>query len=357
MFIYQHSGMGSGRYNSGMYTFLRPLLFSLDAESAHHLTLLSLQIAARTGTLRPCVGRVAPAPRRVMGIDFPNPVGLAAGLDKNGEYIDALAALGFGFLEIGTITPRPQPGNPRPRMFRLPAAGAVINRMGFNNHGVDALLANVGRARYRGVLGINIGKNFDTPIERAADDYLICLRKVYSSATYVTVNISSPNTKNLRQLQQSDELGQLLGALKEERARLADRHGRRVPLALKIAPDLDETQLSVIADLLVTHGIDAVIATNTTLARDAVARLPYGNEAGGLSGAPLTTQAQAVTAQLAAKLAGAVPVIGVGGIMNGDDAAQRISAGAALVQLYTGLVYAGPALVGDCVNAIRKARS
>ena len=234
--------MGAGRYNSGMYTFLRPLLFSLDAESAHHLTLLSLQIAARTGTLRPCVGRVAPAPSRVMGIDFPNPVGLAAGLDKNGEYIDALAALGFGFLEIGTITPRPQPGNPRPRMFRLPAAGAVINRMGFNNHGVDALLANVGRARYRGALGINIGKNFDTPIERAADDYLICLRKVYSSATYVTVNISSPNTKNLRQLQQSDELGQLLGALKEERARLADRHGRRVPLALKIAPDLDETQ-------------------------------------------------------------------------------------------------------------------
>jgi hypothetical protein len=193
-----------------MYTLLRPLLFSLDAESAHHLTLESLQIAARTGVLRPCLSRVAPMPCRVMGIEFPNPVGLAAGLDKNGDYIDALAALGFGFLEIGTITPRPQPGNPRPRMFRLPEARAVINRMGFNNHGVDALLANVQRARYRGVLGINIGKNFDTPIERAADDYLICLRKVYSSATYITVNISSPNTKNLRQLQQSDELGQLL---------------------------------------------------------------------------------------------------------------------------------------------------
>jgi dihydroorotate dehydrogenase len=338
-----------------MYTLLRPLLFTLDAETAHHLTLESLQLAARSGALRPCVTAAAPAPRRVMGIDFPNPVGLAAGLDKNGEYIDALAALGFGFLEIGTITPRPQPGNPRPRMFRLPQACAVINRMGFNNQGVDALLANVQRASFRGVLGINIGKNFDTPIERAADDYLICLRKVYTSASYVTVNISSPNTKNLRQLQQSDELGQLLGALKNERERLADRHGRRVPLALKIAPDLDEAQISAIADLLVTHGIDAVIATNTTLARDAVAQLPHGAEAGGLSGAPLTKQAQAVTAQLAAKLGGAVPVIGVGGIMNGSDAAQRIAAGASLVQLYTGLVYAGPALVASCVNAIRTA--
>jgi dihydroorotate dehydrogenase len=337
-----------------MYTLLRPLLFSLDAETAHHLTLESLQLAARAGALRPCVASVPPAPRRVMGIDFPNPVGLAAGLDKNGDYIDALAALGFGFIEIGTITPRPQPGNPRPRMFRLSQAQAVINRMGFNNNGVDALLANVQRARYRGILGINIGKNFDTPIERAADDYLICLRKVYSSASYVTVNISSPNTKNLRQLQQSDELGQLLGALKNERERLADQHGRRVPLALKIAPDLDENQIAVIADLLVTHGIDAVIATNTTLARDAVVHLPHGAEAGGLSGAPLTAQAQAVTVQLVEKLGGAVPVIGVGGIMNGSDAAARIKAGASLVQLYSGLVYAGPALVGDCVNAIRK---
>lgn len=337
-----------------MYTLLRPLLFALDAESAHHLTLESLQIAARSGILRPCVTRAAPVPCRVMGIDFPNPVGLAAGLDKNGDYIDALAALGFGFLEIGTVTPRPQPGNPRPRMFRLPQARAVINRMGFNNHGVDALLANVRRMRYRGVLGINIGKNFDTPIEHAAEDYLACLRKVYTSASYVTVNISSPNTKNLRQLQQSDELGLLLGVLKDERARLADQHGRRVPLALKIAPDLDVTQISAIADLLVEHGIDAVIATNTTLAKDAVAHLPHGAEAGGLSGAPLTSQAQAVTTQLAAKLAGAVPVIGVGGIMNGADAAARIAAGASLVQVYTGLVYAGPALVGECVDAIRK---
>lgn len=337
-----------------MYTLLRPLLFALDAESAHHLTLESLRMAAGSGLLRPCVAAVPPLPRRVMGIDFPNPVGLAAGLDKNGDYIDALASLGFGFIEIGTVTPRPQPGNPRPRMFRLPAAQAVINRMGFNNNGVDALLANVQRARYRGVLGINIGKNFDTPIERAADDYLACLRKVYTSASYVTVNISSPNTKNLRQLQQSDELGLLLAALGDERARLADRHGRRVPLALKIAPDLDAEQIAVIADLLVAHGIDAVIATNTTLAKDAVAQLPHGTEAGGLSGAPLTAQAQAVTAQLATRLAGTVPVIGVGGIMNGGDAAARITGGASLLQLYTGLVYAGPALVGECINAVRR---
>lgn len=334
-----------------MYTLLRPLLFTLDAESAHHLTLESLRLAAHSGLVGLRALRAVAAPRTVMGISFPNPVGLAAGLDKNGDYIDALAALGFGFLEIGTITPRPQPGNPQPRMFRLPAARAVINRMGFNNHGVDALIANVQRARFRGVLGINIGKNFDTPIERAADDYLICLRKVYDHASYVTVNISSPNTKNLRQLQQTDELGQLLAALQSERERLADKHGRRVPLALKIAPDLDPSQISAIAGLLVTHQIDAVIATNTTTARDAVAHLPHGTETGGLSGAPLTAQAQSVTAQLAAALAGAVPIIGVGGIMTGDDAAARMHAGASLIQLYTGLVYAGPALIGSCIKA------
>ncbi|RPJ48560.1 MAG: quinone-dependent dihydroorotate dehydrogenase [Betaproteobacteria bacterium] len=337
-----------------MYTLLRPLLFALDAESAHHLTLTSLQLAARTGVVGACVPLADAAPRRVMGLDFPNPVGLAAGLDKNGEYIDALAALGFGFLEIGTVTPRPQPGNPRPRMFRLPAAQAVINRMGFNNLGVDALIANVQRARFRGVLGINIGKNFDTPLERAADDYVACLRKVYLHASYVTVNISSPNTKNLRQLQQTDELGQLLATLQTERQRLADRHGRRVPLALKIAPDLDRTQVAAIAELLVTHSIDAVIATNTTIAREAVAHLRHGAETGGLSGAPLTLQAQTVAAQLAAALAGAVPIIGVGGIMSGADAAARVAAGASLVQLYTGLVYAGPALVSACINSIRE---
>jgi dihydroorotate dehydrogenase len=337
-----------------MYTLLRPLLFALDAESAHHLTLESLQLAVRTGISGVCAPQPAAAPRTVMGLEFSNPVGLAAGLDKNGEYIDALAALGFGFLEIGTVTPRPQPGNPRPRMFRLPAARAVINRMGFNNHGVDALVANVRRARFRGVLGINIGKNFDTPLERAADDYLDCLRKVHAHASYVTVNISSPNTQNLRQLQQTDELGRLLAALQDERARLADRDGRRVPLALKIAPDLEPAQIAVIAGLLVRHEIDAVIATNTTVARDAVSHLPHGTEAGGLSGAPLTVQAQSVTTQLTAALAGAVPVIGVGGIMSGNDAAGRIAAGASLVQLYTGLVYAGPALVRDCINTIRR---
>ena len=334
-----------------MYTLLRPLLFALDAESAHHLTLESLQLAARTGLAGACAPSITAAPRTVMGITFPNPVGLAAGLDKNGDYIDALAALGFGFLEIGTVTPRPQPGNPRPRMFRLPTARAVINRMGFNNHGVDILVANVQRARFRGVLGINIGKNFDTPIERAADDYLICLRKVYAHASYVTVNISSPNTKNLRQLQQSDELGQLLAALQREREPLADKHGRRIPVALKIAPDLDPSQISAIAGLLVRHQIDAVIATNTTVVKDAVAQLPHGAETGGLSGAPLTAQAQSVTTQLAAALGGTVPVIGVGGIMNGDDAAARMQAGASLIQLYTGLVYAGPALIGACINA------
>ena len=337
-----------------MYPLLRPLLFALDAESAHHLTLQSLQLAARTGMASACMPRVAAAPLKLMGLAFTNPVGLAAGLDKNGEYIDALAALGFGFLEIGTVTPRPQPGNPRPRMFRLPAARAIINRMGFNNLGVDALIANVQRARYRGVLGINIGKNFDTPLEHAAEDYLACLRKVHAHASYVTVNISSPNTKNLRQLQQTDELGQLLAALQAERERLADRYGRRVPLALKIAPDLDQTQVAAIAELLVTHQIDAVIATNTTIAKDTVAHLPHGTEGGGLSGAPLKAQAQTVAAQLAAALAGAVPVIGVGGIMSGADAAARIRAGASLVQLYTGLVYAGPGLVGACVDAIGK---
>ena len=340
-----------------MYQLLRPLLFGLDAETAHHLGLNALSLANRSGALALCSNAPPSKPLRVMGIDFPNAVGLAAGLDKNGEYIDALASLGFGFLEIGTVTPRPQPGNPRPRMFRLPQARAVINRMGFNNNGVDALLANVERARFRGVLGINIGKNFDTPIERSADDYIACLRKVYKRASYVTVNISSPNTKNLRQLQQAGELGALLGALQTERERLADRHGHRVPLALKIAPDLDGEQVDMIAQLLVRHGMDAVIATNTTVTREAVARLPHGDEAGGLSGAPLTAMAQQVACKLSAALDGALPVIGVGGIMNGADAAARISAGASLIQVYTGLVYAGPALVHDCIRASSAIRS
>jgi len=334
------------------YSLLRPLLFALDAETAHHLTLKALKTMQRIGLAGAPAPRPAACARRVMGVDFPNPVGLAAGLDKNGAYIDALAALGFGFIEVGTVTPRPQPGNPRPRLFRIREAEAVVNRMGFNNYGVDRLVDNVRRADYRGVLGINIGKNFDTPIERAADDYLHCLRKVYALASYVTVNISSPNTKNLRQLQEAGELENLLGALKTEQRRLADQHGKYVPLALKIAPDLDGAQVGVIAGLLRKHGIDAVIATNTTLARDGVAGLPHGTEAGGLSGAPLTQRSTAIVRQLGNALGGSLPIIGVGGIMSGADAEQKITAGASLVQLYTGLVYRGPRLVAECVDTL-----
>jgi dihydroorotate dehydrogenase len=333
------------------YVLLRPLLFRLDAETAHGVTLRALDALNRFGLPRP-----APAPahcaRRVMGMDFPNPVGLAAGLDKNAEHIDALAALGFGFIEVGTVTPRPQPGNPRPRLFRIESARAVINRMGFNNLGVDRLVENVRRARFRGVLGINIGKNFDTPLERAAEDYLTCLRKVYPVAGYVAVNISSPNTRGLRELQESAQLDALLAAISAERARLTDAHGRRVPLAVKIAPDLDDAQLDAIAQLLPRHGIDAVIATNTTVDHGAVAGLPHGDESGGVSGGPLTRRATAVVGGLAARLQGALPVIGVGGIMSAADALDRVAAGAALVQVYTGLVYRGPALVAECVAAL-----
>lgn len=335
-----------------IYSWVRPLLFALEAETAHHLTLQAFSTLARFG-LVPSVGEApAACAREAMGIRFPNPVGLAAGFDKNGEHIDALARLGFGFIEIGTVTPRPQPGNPRPRVFRLPAARAVINRLGFNSHGVDRLVENVRRARYRGVLGINIGKNADTPLERAADDYLACLRKVYPLASYVTVNISSPNTPGLRELQQAGELDRLLAVLKAEQRRLADAHGRRVPLAVKIAPDLDGAQIAAIAAMLRRHAVEGVIATNTTTARDGVAGLRHGAESGGLSGAPLAGRAIAVTRELARALEGSVPVIGVGGIMSGADARERITAGARLVQLYTGLVYRGPALVRECVAAL-----
>ncbi|MBI1174971.1 MAG: quinone-dependent dihydroorotate dehydrogenase [Sideroxydans sp.] len=336
-----------------MYPLLRPLLFTLAPETAHHLTLDGLQTAYDLGLLPLVARRPADDPRTVMGLEFPNPVGLAAGLDKNGEYIDALAALGFGFIEIGTITPRPQPGNPQPRLFRLPAAQGIINRMGFNNHGVDALVENVKRARFKGILGINIGKNADTPIENAACDYLTCLRKVYTHASYVAVNISSPNTKNLRQLQGGDELDSLLAQLKAEQTSLADLHGKYVPLAVKIAPDLDNEQVSQIAALLVKHRIDGVIATNTTLSRDGVENLAHGNEAGGLSGAPVRSKSTAVIRQLANALDGALPIIGVGGILGGAHAVEKISAGAALVQIYSGLIYSGPALVAECCTALR----
>jgi dihydroorotate dehydrogenase len=296
-----------------------------------------------------------------MGIRFPNPVGLAAGLDKDGACIDGLAALGFGFIEIGTVTPRAQPGNSKPRMFRLPQANALINRMGFNNSGVDAFVRNVQASRFyqdkQGVLGLNIGKNADTPIERANDDYLTCLEKVYPFADYVTVNISSPNTKNLRQLQQASELGALLSALKQAQRSLSDRHGRYVPIALKIAPDLDAEQITSIADSLLQHQIDAVIATNTTITRDAIQGLAHADEAGGLSGAPVLPLSNRVVSALRGELGDTIPIIGVGGILSGADAQAKMLAGASLVQVYTGLIYRGPALVSECVQALASAKT
>ncbi len=334
------------------YAFFRPVLFALEAELAHHLTLGALKASQRLGLARAPHARPVPCTRNVMGLAFPNPVGLAAGLDKNGAYIDALATLGFGFIEIGTVTPRPQPGNPRPRLFRLPEAGAIINRLGFNNDGVDTLVANVHRAQWRGILGINIGKNFDTPLEHAAGDYVSCLRKVYGLASYVTVNISSPNTKGLRDLQGADQLETLLAAIAEERVGLAGSYRRRVPLALKIAPDLEPGQIEAIAGLVRTYEFDAVIATNTTIDRARVAASPGASEAGGLSGAPLTDRATEVISQIVVALAGKVPVIGVGGIMTAANAQSKVAAGASLVQLYTGLIYSGPRLVAQCVDAL-----
>ena len=339
-----------------LYTLARPLLFSLDPETAHNLTLPALRRAARLG-LTGIVGKPKPDPRTVMGVLFKNPVGLAAGLDKDGTYIDALADLGFGSIEVGTVTPRAQAGNPKPRIFRLPQAQGIINRMGFNNGGVDAFVANVQASKFyqnrAGVLGLNIGKNADTPIERAADDYLLCLEKVYPYASYVTVNISSPNTKNLRQLQGASELDALLSQLKQAQARLADQHKRYVPLALKIAPDMDGEQVKSIAESLTRHQIDGVIATNTTLSRSAVEGMQHGAEAGGLSGAPVFELSNTVIRLLKAELGDALPIIGVGGIMRGQDAVAKLDAGAQLVQLYSGLIYAGPTLVGDCARALR----
>ena len=339
-----------------LYALARPVLFSLDPEAAHNLTLPALRRAAELG-LTSVVKQPQPDPRTVMGITFPNPVGLAAGLDKDGAYIDGLAALGFGSIEIGTVTPRAQMGNPKPRMFRLPKARGIINRMGFNNGGVDAFVANVQASRFyqerQGVLGLNIGKNADTPIERAAEDYLHCLRRVYPYASYVTVNISSPNTKNLRQLQGASELDALLSQLKQEQSRLADEYGHYVPVALKIAPDVDGDQIRDIAGALLRHKIDGVIATNTTLNRRDVEGMKHANEAGGLSGAPVFEQSTIVIRALKAELGEEVPIIGVGGIMRGQDARAKIAAGAKLVQLYSGLIYAGPALVRECADALR----
>ena len=336
-----------------MYALARSLLFCLDAERAHDLSLKAIETAYRTG-LNPLVAsKPAPLPTQAFGIDFVNPVGLAAGLDKNAAHVDALASLGFGFIEVGTTTPRAQPGNPKPRMFRLPEYEAVINRLGFNNGGVDALVANAERSRYDGVLGINIGKNKDTPNERALDDYLFCLERVYARASYVTINISSPNTQGLRDLQEEETLRRFIGGICEAGERHAARHGRRKPILLKIAPDLSDSELDAIAEVLRNSAIDGLICTNTTIDRDAVAGHRHAGEAGGLSGKPVFAKSTAVLRGMAGRLDGRMPLVGVGGIVSGADAAAKIEAGASLVQFYTGMVYRGPGLIGESVEAIR----
>jgi dihydroorotate dehydrogenase len=335
-----------------LYPLLRPLLFSLAPETAHEVTLKLLKAAYVSGLGKLIYPVIKDHPVNIMGINFKNPVGLAAGMDKNGDYIDALAALGFGFIEIGTVTPRPQPGNPKPRLFRLPEHQAIINRMGFNNLGIDHLLNQVKQSSYTGVLGINIGKNFDTPIENAVDDYLICLRKAYAFASYITINISSPNTQNLRQLQQGDEIKSLIAALKEEQLKLQREHGKYVPLTIKIAPDLNSDEISHIARLLLEFEIDGVIATNTTIARDMIADHPLAHEAGGLSGAPLKDKATAVVHKLAIELQGKIPIIASGGILNATDAQEKLAAGASIIQIYSGLIYRGPQLIEDIVKGL-----
>ena len=335
-----------------MYTLARDLLFKLAPETSHDLSIDLIGAGGRLGLNGLLCKAPASLPVRVMGLEFANPVGLAAGLDKNGDAIDGFAQLGFGFIEIGTVTPRAQPGNPKPRLFRLPEAQGIINRMGFNNLGVDHLLARVQAARYRGVLGINIGKNFDTPVERAVDDYLIGLDKVYAHASYVTVNVSSPNTPGLRSLQFGDSLRQLLEALRQRQEDLAVVHGKRVPLAIKIAPDMTDEDTVDVARALLDTGMDAVIATNTTLSREGVEGLQYADEAGGLSGAPVRDKSTHTVRVLAGELQGRLPIIAVGGITEGQHAADKIAAGASLVQIYSGFIYQGPALIRQAVDAI-----
>lgn len=335
-----------------MYSLSRRLLFKLSAETAHELTIDLLGAAGRLGLPKRMVKQPASLPVNIMGLDFPNPVGLAAGLDKNGDAILGLSGLGFGFIEIGTVTPRPQPGNPKPRLFRLPAAEGVINRMGFNNLGVDHLLARVEGASFPGILGINIGKNADTPVENAADDYLLCMDKVYCSASYITVNVSSPNTPGLRSLQFGDSLRNLLNTLRERQEELTVLHGKRVPLAIKIAPDMTDEEIIDVANILVETGMDAVIATNTTLSRVGVEGMLHGDEAGGLSGAPVREQSTHVVRVLADALAGRLPIIAAGGITEGQHAAEKIQAGASLVQVYSGFIYKGPKLIRQSVDAI-----
>ena len=339
-----------------LYSLTRPFLFALDAEAAHGAGLRAIELAYRTGLNPLLANKPQPLPTHAFGITFPNPVGLAAGLDKNGAHVDALASLGFGFIEVGTITPKPQPGNSKPRMFRLPECHAVINRLGFNNGGVYALLKNLDCARFSGVLGVNIGKNKDTPNERAVDDYLLCLRAVYERASYVTVNISSPNTSGLRDLQEEETLRRFIGTLREEQEKLGARR-RRKPMLLKIAPDLTDAEMDAIADVSLASGIDGLICTNTTIERHAIAGHRFANETGGLSGAPVFAKSTAVLAGMATRTQGKLPIVGVGGILGGADAQAKIGAGATLVQCYTGLIYRGPDLIGDAVEAIRAGRS
>ncbi len=345
------------------YALARPFLFGLDAETAHDVTMAGLTATQGTPlTWAYCNGRVDD-PITLAGLKFPNRVGMAAGLDKNARAIDGLGAMGFGFVEVGTVTPLEQPGNPKPRMFRLPEANALINRLGFNNEGLDAFLANVQKAKFRSantanpmLLGLNIGKNAATPIENATDDYLIGLRGVYPHADYVTVNISSPNTKNLRALQSDEALDALLSAIAAERTLLTQKHGKSVPIFVKIAPDLDAAQIDVIAATLLRHKMDGVVATNTTLSREAVKGLPHAEEAGGLSGAPVLEASNEVIRQLRKALGKTYPIIGVGGVITAQDAVSKIKAGADLVQIYTGLIYSGPALVKDAAKALKSLR-
>jgi len=341
------------------YALTRPFLFGLDPEQAHELTLGALARIQHTPLVCVVSQTRVDDPVTLAGLKFPNRVGLAAGLDKNGRCIDGFGAMGFGFVEVGTVTPKAQPGNPKPRMFRLPEAQALINRLGFNNEGLETFIANVKRSNFRkrgGILGLNIGKNAATPIERAVDDYLICLDGVYPHADYVTVNISSPNTKNLRELQSDQALDALLSAVQERKLQLEQRHGRRVPVFVKIAPDLDDAQMQVIAATIRKNGIDGVIATNTTIARDAVKHLQHGEETGGLSGAPVFAASNRVISQLRTVLGTGFPIIGVGGVMSAADAQAKVAAGADVVQVYTGFIYKGPALVTEVAGALAKAR-
>lgn len=342
------------------YALARPFLFGLDAETAHELTMASLARTQGTPLALAYCGKRVDDPIELAGLKFANRVGLAAGLDKNARCIDGLAAMGFGFIEVGTVTPKPQAGNPKPRMFRLPEANAMINRLGFNNEGLDAFIANVQNSKVRLnkaiqplILGLNIGKNAFTPIENAVDDYLICLAGVYPYADYVTVNISSPNTKNLRALQSDEALESLLSAIAKLRDKLVKQHGKRVPIFVKIAPDLEEAQIEVIATSLKRHAMDGVVATNTTLARDSVKAMRHAEEAGGLSGSPLLLASNRVIGQLRAALGKSFPIIGVGGILSAADAASKITAGADVVQIYTGLIYKGPELVSQAAKAIK----